>query len=132
LRGGCALPLWETAPQTTLGHAPERIELLLVLPHEDGRRTSVLYEDDGISHAHREGRRLLTVVEVERRGTAIVVRGTTTGARFDGFSRNELALVFRGVVPKNVRLNGRSVTLTHGALTFAHVDEPFELVGEIV
>ncbi len=131
LRGGCAVPLWETAPPTTLGHAAERIELLLVVPHEDGRRTSVLYEDDGISHAHRDGRYLLTRIELERRGPTIVVHGTTTGAHFDGFARKELALVFRGVVPKNVRLNGRPVTLTRGALTFAHVDEPFELVGDI-
>jgi hypothetical protein len=39
--------------------------------------------------------------------------------------------VFRGVVPKEVRLDGRAVTLTRGGLTFAHVDAPFELVGVV-
>jgi alpha-glucosidase len=131
VRGGSAVPLWPSAPATTLGYAPECVELCVVLPRADELRASVLYEDDGISNAYRAGQSLLTRVEVARRGSAFHVGGTTTGARFAGFRRTELRIVFRGFVPHGLRLNGHAVTLVRGGLTFRHADEPFELSGEL-
>jgi alpha-glucosidase len=131
VRGGSAVPLWEQAPPTTLGHAPECVELCVVVPGADERRTSVLYEDDGISFAYRDGRRLLTRIVVARRGAEIRVSGVTEGTRFEGFRRRALRVEFRGLVPRNVRLDARAVALAHGALTFPHTDGTFELTAEI-
>ncbi len=131
LRGGCAVPLWETAPLTTLGHEPECVELHVAVPRENGTRTSVLYEDDGLTTAYRRGHALETRVEVKRSGSVLSVRGLTTGARFPAFRRQRLRIVFRGDVPARLRLDGRQVPLERGALTFAHEDAPFELTGEV-
>ncbi|HTQ08340.1 MAG TPA: TIM-barrel domain-containing protein [Polyangiaceae bacterium] len=131
LRGGCAVPLWETAPLTTFEHAPECVELHVAVPREDGTRTSVLYEDDGHSTAYRSGQALETRVEVTRVGRSLVVRGVTSGARFSGFRRQRLRVVFRGEVPVRLRLDGRPVALDRGAFAFAHEDAPFELTGEL-
>jgi alpha-glucosidase len=131
VRGGAVVPLWETAPPTTLGYAPECIELCVVLPRADARRTSVLYEDDGTTNAYRSGQSLFTRLEVERAGAHIRVRGTTDGLRFAGFRRAALHVVFRGLVPATLRLNGRPVALIRGGIRFPHVDEPFELSGEL-
>jgi alpha-glucosidase len=131
LRGGCAVPLWETAPLTTFGHEPACVELHVAVPREDGTRTSVLYEDDGLTLAHRRGHALETRIEVARAGGAVALRGVTTGQLFAGFRREKLRIVFRGDAPARLRLDGRPVTLEHGALTFAHRDAPFELTGEL-
>jgi alpha-glucosidase len=129
LRGGFAVPLWEAAPLTTLGYAPECVELHMAAPLEDGTHLSVLYEDDGLTTAYRRGHFLETRVEVTRHGNAFAVRGTTTGARFEGFRRDRLRVVFRGVAPAELCLDGRPVTLERGALTFAHENAAFELTG---
>jgi alpha-glucosidase len=131
VRGGSAVPLWEKAPPTTLGYAPECVVFRVVVPSADGRRTSLLYEDDGLTQAYRQGRSLLTRVGVERRGAEIRVTGESSGVRFEGLRRTRLRIEFRGALPENLRLGGSPVTLDRRGLSFAHVDEPFELVAEL-
>jgi alpha-glucosidase len=130
-RGGAILPLWEEAPATTRGFLPERLELAVCVPSEDGRRTSVLYEDDGLTTAYRQGSSYLTRLECERHAGLLRIRGTTTGAGFPGFRRESLRVRFCGAAPKQVKLNGVPVILDEATFVFPHRNESFELLARI-
>jgi alpha-glucosidase len=130
-RGGAVLPLWESAPASTRGYMPERIELAVCVPLESGARVSVLYEDDGLTTAYRSGANYLTRIACERQQGELRIVGTTTGAGFADCRRTALNLRFRGEIPKDVRLNGTPVALHAGALAFPYVNEGFELVARL-
>jgi alpha-glucosidase len=130
-RGGAVLPLWESAPPTTHGFFPERIELKVCVPMEDGVRTSVLYEDDGTTTAYRAGASYYTRIECERRRGELRIHATTAGAGFAECRRSALRLRFAGETPSGVLLNGAPVTLDEGVLDFPYRNEGFELAARL-
>ena len=49
VRAGAVSPLWAEAPASTMGFAPEVVELPLFVPGTDGSTTSMLQEDAATS-----------------------------------------------------------------------------------
>lgn len=131
VRGGAVLPLWPSAPPSTLGYAPESVELKVAVPLEDGIFTSVLYEDDGISTEYRDGASYLTELTLERRGGRLTLRGVTSGRGFEGFRRAELVVSFLGKNPLDLWLNGASHAVRAEPLGFAYLNEGFDIVARV-
>jgi alpha-glucosidase len=131
VRAGSVVPMLPVAPQSTLGLTPELIELHAFVPEEDGRRTSLLYEDDGLTFAYATGAYVLTTLELERAGTRVRLRARAEGSGFREFARRQLRVVFANATPREVRVNG-AVSPSDGAgFVFENRGEPFELVAEL-
>ena len=97
----------------------------------DFRRASALYEDDGISHAFVRGAYFLTTIELERTGGELRLYATVTGAGFPEFRRRRFRVVFANVVPRDVSVNGASVTLEGSVVVFENSGQPFELFARL-
>jgi alpha-glucosidase len=132
VRGGSVLPLWESAPQSTLGFAPESVELEVCVPLEDGTFTSVLYEDDGLSTDYRSGASYLTELTLERRGACVTLRGVTSGDGFPGFRRSALSVSFLGQPPLELSLNGAPPVASTRRLAFPNRNEGFVLAARLL
>jgi alpha-glucosidase len=89
-RGGSVITLWPKAPPSTLGYFPDRIELHVFLPEEDGETVSFLHEDDGCTFAFKQSRFLLTKFAL--------CRVSSSGQGFAEFARNEFSVRFHGNV----------------------------------
>jgi len=130
-RAGAVIPMLAEAPLTTMGHAPELVELHAFVPSDDARRTSALYEDDGLSDAFLGGACVDTRFELERANDRVMLRARVTGAGFPELRRRRFRVVFANVVPREVRVNGAALALVDGGVVFANHAEPFELVAEL-
>jgi alpha-glucosidase len=131
VRSGSVVPMLPVAPATTLGYAAEMLELHAFVPLENARRTSRLYEDDGVSGAFTAGAYVETTFELERAGGKLTLVAHVTGAGFPEFRRRRLRVLFANAGPRSVRLNGVELAIVRGAVTFANTGEPFELTAEL-
>jgi alpha-glucosidase len=132
-RAGTIVPQLERAPMTTAGLAPELIELH-VFPQKASTPAlgGLLYEDDGISTAHRAGAFLRTELALERTGNRLRVSAKTTGRDYPERRRTQFRVVLHAQAQPDARLDGRAVTLAGGKLTFPCVAEGFELELELI
>jgi alpha-glucosidase len=103
-RGGAVIPMWTEAPATTAGYRPRAIELHLFVPAADGRHSSFLQEDDGLTFAVRDGARLRTTFELTRRGARVALHSQVEGDGYPEFARQAFHLVIHGAAPDTVRL----------------------------
>ena len=113
-RAGFVLPMYETAPASTMDHYPELLELHLALPDEDGETTSMMQEDDGLTNAFQVGAVLRTTFTVTRRAGQVFVSAQTSGKGFPEFRRTRLRIVLKNFAGDSVQLNGASVALQAG------------------
>jgi hypothetical protein len=101
------------------------------VPNDDVRRTSVLYEDDGLRFAFVGGSYFSTTLELERVGDTLTLDASVRGAGFPEFRRRRFRVVFANVVPSEVVLNGTPVSLTDGAVVFENTGQPFHLTARL-
>lgn len=126
-RGGSVIPMWDKAPESTMGYEPEIIELHLFVPSQDGEFRSELREDDGLSNAHEEGAYLHTDFVVVRSEERLTVKATTRGDGFKEFKRQTFRLVVRGAPVGEVRVNGDLRDAPGGRVDFLNRGEAFSL-----
>ncbi|MDC0740650.1 glycoside hydrolase family 31 protein [Polyangium mundeleinium] len=126
-RGGYIIPSYESAPESTMGHAPERLVLHVFVPDEDGEFVSELHEDDGLTLAFARGAYYRTTFRLTRRGAALSVSAAVTGRGFPEFRRHALRLVFHGFRGKEITLDGRVVRVEEGVVEFENRAEDFTL-----
>lgn len=110
-RGGAVIPTWPEAPATTDGHHPEKIELHIFVPLADGEYSSMLHEDDGLTFAFQNGNFLRTTFSLRRSGNQINLHGQVSGHGYPEFARQAFELVWHGATPKNLLVNGQTVTV---------------------
>ncbi|HEY5706114.1 MAG TPA: glycoside hydrolase family 31 protein [Terrimicrobiaceae bacterium] len=130
-RGGTVIPLWPEAPPSTMGYFPERIELQVFVPEEDGETISFLHEDDGCTFALREGKFLRTAFVLSRHGQELVIHASTSGEGFPEFARKEFLVRFQGNIT-DVYLNDRSLEIEQGAFVISHTQRDFVLRAKIL
>ena len=109
-RGGAVIPMWAEAPASTMGFAPEAVELHLFVPSADGTTTSMLQEDDGLTFAALSGARYRTELTVARAGHTVLLQATVTGDGYPEFARERFVLVLHGAAPDDVRVDGTAVS----------------------
>ena len=126
-RAGAVIPMWPDAPSSTDGYHPREIELHLFVPTADGRHTSMLQEDDGLTFAAVDGACYRTTFEVQRADDQIEVRASVSGLGYPEFARERLALVLHGAEPATVRVDGVDVTGEAGRFILPNSGTPFSL-----
>jgi alpha-glucosidase len=131
VRAGSVVPMLPAPLETTAGYAPELLELHAFLPPDDRRRTSHLYEDDGMTQAFAGGAFVRTSFELERTDDRATLVSSVSGAGFPEFRRRRFRVVFVNALPRTVRVNDVELTLENGAVTFDDAATPFELVAEL-
>ena len=127
-RGGKVIPMYPRAPRSTLDPAPDCVELHAFTPAHDSLTTSLLYEDDGVSFAFRDGAFLKSVLELERHGDDLRVRSRTQGEGFPEARRERFSVVLHDFRAATARLDGRQLPLENGCVTFENSGQDFELV----
>jgi alpha-glucosidase len=130
-RGGSVIPLWPEAPLSTMDYFPERIELHVFVPEEDGETVSFLQEDDGRTFAFQEGRFLLTKFAVCRRHQELVIRGSSTGDGFFEFARKGFSVRFHGNISK-ICLDDQPLQSGKGEVVIPHTNRGFVLQAKII
>ncbi len=126
-RGGYVIPSYATAPQSTMGHAPELLVLHVFVPDEDGEFHSELHEDDGLTLAFTRGAYHRTTFRVARRGAALSVSAAVTGRGFAEFRRHALRLVLHGFSGREIALNGRPLRVEDGVVEIENRAEDFTI-----
>lgn len=126
-RGGAVIPLWSEAPLSTAGYHPQQIELHLFVPEADGEYHSVLYEDDGLTFAFREGHFLQTDLVLRKEGAQLRVEASVTGRGYPEFARDSFALVLHGLSPDRVMVDGKPLTPVDGRVVFPNQGSGFLL-----
>jgi len=96
-KAGAVISMWPEAPPSTMGYHPERIDLHVFVPSEDGVFESVLIEDDGATFGYEQGERLKTAFRLIRMGDSLHLEANTEGARYLGFKRTHFRIHLRGV-----------------------------------
>ena len=127
VRGGSVVPRWPEAPRSTMGYHPASIELHVFVPGEDGEMRSVLREDDGETFAFREGAFYRTEFTLRQAGDTVTLDAAVTGAGYPAFAREEFVLVFHGLPPAALTLDGQEVSLQDNRLTFRNAGANFSL-----
>jgi alpha-glucosidase len=126
-RAGAVIPMWPDAPSSTDGYHPREIELHLFVPTADGRHTSMLQEDDGLTFAAVDGACYRTTFEVQRADDQIEVRASVSGQGYPEFARERFALVLHGAEPATIRVAGVDVTGEAGRFVLPNSGTPFSL-----
>jgi len=116
-RAGAVLPMWPTAPASTSRHHPDTLELHVFVPQADGRWTSLLQEDDGLTDAHLDGGRYRTMLVLERSEGRVTVSAAVTGEGYPEFAREQFVLVLHGAAATVVQVDGRDQPVTDGRVT---------------
>lgn len=119
-RAGAVIPMWPEAPASTDGYFPRSVELHLFVPTSDGRWTSMMQEDDGLTFAAEAGARYRTTFTVERKGDELRLAAEVEGDGFAEFAREELVLVLHGIAPATVTVDGSAVQGSEGRFPFAN------------
>ena len=96
VRAGAAIPMWSEAPASTDGHHPEAIDVHVYHPQRDGRRDSVLVEDDGVTLASLDGARLTTTFGVECRDGEVTLHIGSTGRGYPAHRRQSFNVIHHG------------------------------------
>ncbi|HEX6763834.1 MAG TPA: TIM-barrel domain-containing protein, partial [Polyangiaceae bacterium] len=131
VRSGAIIPMLAEAPPTTLGFAPELVELHAFVPDGDLRRTSILYEDDGLTFAAVGGAYVHTTLDLERAGDVLTIHGSVRGAGFPEFRRRHFRVVFANLEPREARVNGAVASIIEGGVVFENRGQPFELTARL-
>jgi alpha-glucosidase len=129
-RAGAVIPMLAEAPQTTCGLQPESIDLEFIVPPQDGIYRSTLYEDDGLTFAHREGKYVRTEFTVTRSGKHVKIEAKVSGQGFPAFRRTQFRVNFRGSTPTAVRLGSQAVPVNNGSVVIANRGEGFVINSE--
>jgi alpha-glucosidase len=108
-----------------MGHHPRVVELHLFVPDRDGTHLSFLQEDDGLTFAERDGARVRTTFEVERRSGRVTVRAEVDGSGYPEFAREAFHLVVHGAAPEVVRVDGAEVRAVDVVFALPNTGEPF-------
>ncbi|EWT00396.1 alpha-glucosidase [Intrasporangium oryzae NRRL B-24470] len=95
-RAGAVIPMWPEAPPSTDGHHPETIELHAFEPVTDGRRESLLVEDDGLTFAALSGAHVRTTFVVTREAGEVAIETRTEGDGYPEHRRQAFHLVAHG------------------------------------
>ena len=132
VRGGIVIPMWPAAPASTMGHQPTSIELHLYPSSHDGEMRSVLHEDDGETFAFREGGFYRTEFTLQSVGDTITLEAVVTGNGYPTFARTEFVLVFHGMLPPKVMLDGREACLVGHRLALRNDGKNFSLLAKRV
>ena len=125
------IPLWPEAPPSTMDYGPNRIELHVFLPEEDGETVSFLHEDDGRTFSFRQGRFLLTQFALRRTGLQLVIRASTSGQAFAEFVRSEFSVRFHGNVSE-VSLDDQPMESRERWFTIPQTKRDFILRAKII
>jgi len=126
-RGGRVIPMYASAPSSTMDHYPEVLELHVIIPEEDGEFHSQLHEDDGISDAHAQGRFLRTTFCLTRKCNRVNLTASAMGDGFPEFRRKRLHAVLRGCPVERIEINGVEARPRGGRVEFENSGEAFEL-----
>ncbi len=124
-RGGYVIAMYAEAPQSTMDHQPELLELQVIVPSEDGETHSLLQEDDGITSAFNSGAFLRTHFRVQRSADRVRVSSTTEGSGYPEFRRSRLRFVLRGCTAHTVTFGDREIALQNGRFECENRGEPF-------
>jgi alpha-glucosidase len=124
-RGGAVIPMWPEAPASTAGYQPRTIELHVFVPAEDGRHTSRLHEDDGLTFAARQGARVSTTFELSRQGNRLRLAAQVEGSGYPEFVRDGFQLVVHGADPELVEFDGVAVSRSGGGFHVANTGQGF-------
>ncbi len=128
VREGAIIPMLEHAPASTLGLAPELIELHVFAPGRDGSYHSELYEDDGISRAYQRGAYLRTRFTLRRVGGTLELRAAVEGQGFPEFRRRRLRIVLHSETAIQATLGAAPVSIEgQRTITFDDSGQSFEL-----
>jgi alpha-glucosidase len=115
IRGGAVIPMWPEAPRSTDGYHPSVVELHLFVPLIDGRFTSALQEDDGITFAARDrDARYRTAFTVTRTGSRVTLSADVTGNGYPEFAREAFHLFLHGLDVDAVQLDGEDIDADNG------------------
>jgi alpha-glucosidase len=123
-RGGYVIPMYAEAPQSTMDHQPELLELQVIVPDQDGETQSMLQEDDGLSNAFGSGAFLRTSYSVQRSAGRVRISLRTSGKGFPEFRRTRLRFVLRGCAAQSVSLGNREIALQNGQFECENRGEP--------
>ena len=126
-RAGAVIPMWPEAPSSTDGYHPRVIELHVFVPTADGRHTSMLQEDDGLTFAAVDGACYRTTFEVQRAEDHIEVRAFVSGQGYPEFNRERFTVVLHGAGPATIRVDGVDVTGEAGRFVLPNSGTPFSL-----
>jgi alpha-glucosidase len=126
-RGGAVIPMWPSAPDSTMDFQPETIELHVFIPDEDVEDLSFLHEDDGRTFAFRRCAFYRTEFLLRRAGAQLTLDAKVTGDGFPEFARRHLRLVFHGGIGKQVEVNGERVLLESGSTLLENAGEAFRV-----
>jgi alpha-glucosidase len=113
-RAGAVIPMWSEAPASTDGYHPRSIELHVFVPATDGRWTSVLQEDDGLTFAALEGARYRTELELVRADGQLTLTASVEGAGYPEFARDRFVLVLHGGSTTQIEVDGTSRPVADG------------------
>jgi alpha-glucosidase len=113
-RAGAVIPMWPEAPASTDGYHPGSIELHVFVPESDGRWTSLLQEDDGLTFAALDGGRFRTELALARRGGQVTLTATVDGDGYPEFARERFILVLHGASASEVEVDGTSRLVVDG------------------
>lgn len=130
-RGGSVVPCWPHAPQSTMDHHPEEIELHIFTPGEDGEWQSMLQEDDGLTYNFRAGAFLRTEFTLTRAGGRLSMRASVIGRGYPEFARRRFILHFHGLDALSVTIDGKEYPLSGNTVTLPNTGTGFELSAEI-
>jgi len=131
-RGGAVVPMWPAAPASTAGHHPSAVELHLFVPADDGQQhRSFLQEDDGASHALRDGAFVRTSFTVTRSGDRVRLEAGVDGEGYPEHARGELRLRVRGPAVRAVTVDGQASALRDGVVVLANTGSAFRVEVEL-
>ncbi len=95
-RCGAVIPVLPEIPASTRAFYPEELELVIVLPENDGTTVSELHEDDGLHDAHLQGAFLRTRFTLTRSRGTLTLSATVSGNGYPEHRRRRFRLRLLG------------------------------------
>ena len=130
-RGGHVIPSYVTAPQSTMGHQPEVVELHIVAPQEGGEFVSVLHEDDGLTFGFKEGAFYRTTFTLRRESARLTLLASVSGNGYPEFARDTFEVRLHGATSANVRVDGKEMAAQDGRSMLQNTGSGFELEADL-
>lgn len=128
-RGGAVIPMWPEAPASTMGYAPDPVELHIFAPADDGSYHSSLHEDDGLTFAFQRGAFYRTHFTLTRTGDRLELAASVTGDGYPEFARRSFTLIFHGAAPELITVDGREVAGAGGRFVVPNGGAGFQVVA---
>ncbi len=123
-RAGAVIPVLTDIPDSTQNLYPEEIELIVVVPENDGSTDSELHEDDGLREGHLRGAFLRTRFTLTRAGGELTLRATVTGNGYPEHRRQRFRLRFLGAP-----IHCGQETLDNGCLILQNTGTPIDALA---